>query len=57
MLKVHLQYDPELHRKQTTLIKESFMKKLGKPEGDASLALDRVLNAGNISLSPAAGDI
>ena len=57
MLKVHHQYDPELHRKQTTLIKESFMKKLGKPNEEANVALDNILNAGNISLSPAGGDI
>ena len=57
MLKVHLQYNPELHRKQTSLIKESFMKKLGKPNEEANLALDNILNAGNISLSPAGGDI
>ena len=57
VLKVHLQYNPELHRKQKSLIKESFMKKLGKPEEEANLALDKALNAGNSSLSPAGGDI
>ena len=57
MLKVHLQYDPELHRKQTTLIKESFMKKLGKPEEEADLALNKALNAGNGSLSSVSSDI
>ena len=57
MLKVHLQYNPELHRKQTSLIRESFMRKLGKPNEEANLALDKLLNVGNTSLSPAGGDI
>ncbi len=28
MLKIHLQYNPELHKKQEKLIRESFQKKL-----------------------------